>query len=426
MRSNGSTKARIVACTVLVMGCVEPAAQARQVTVKEADSADVRTVTIDGPIDAVPEWTVADAPLTEIGGDASSLLGQVGAVELLADGQVLIYDEQSRDLRIFTASGQVARLVSHAGDGPGEVEALAQLSLTPGDTIYAFDPELSRISAFSHDGDFLRAIPVRPDFAGPGTRVLRAWALDSDRFLLYGIGRSEGGLFQDPPHRAPQERILQVHSGTDTELGAPIQFIGEYNVRGTRGEVRSPFSNQPFVTVNAGRILYGSGLAYELLVRDFALGPIQVIRWPGQKEPLTAAMVATVRDSMNATSGQLRRVDPAALEWLVQALFQPDVVPETLPAVGAALLDEQGRIWVSRFAPCTDVADLMRGVDGSWHQESAWHVLAPDGSPLARVRLPSNARLLAVRGDRLAVVTRDSLDVQHVRVLQLEEWSDAH
>lgn len=64
-------------------------------------------------------------------------------------------------------------------------------------------------------------------------------------------------------------------------------------------------------------------------------------------------------------------------------------------------------------------------MDDAWHQEHAWHVLRPDGSPLARVTLASNSRIAAVGDARVAVVVRDSLDVEHVQVLALPDTMQA-
>lgn len=46
--------------------------------------------------------------------------------------------------------------------------------------------------------------------------------------------------------------------------------------------------------------------------------------------------------------------------------------------------------------------------------------LDADGHPLARVELPPNSRLAAVRQDRVALVVRASLDVEHVQVFMIE------
>jgi hypothetical protein len=83
-------------------------------------------------------------------------------------------------------------------------------------------------------------------------------------------------------------------------------------------------------------------------------------------------------------------------------------------------LDENGRIWVARFRPSDDLPMAMVGGYEQWHEDDVWHVLDPDGSPMARVRLPPRTRLLDVRSDRVVVVTRDGLDVEHVRVLAID------
>lgn len=91
-------------------------------------------------------------------------------------------------------------------------------------------------------------------------------------------------------------------------------------------------------------------------------------------------------------------------------MFMESFVPERLPALSAAKVDELGQIWVSAFRVSTD----------RWNQSNAWHVLDPEGRPRARVQLPARSRLVAVRSDRVAVVTLDDLDVEHVRVLEIE------
>ncbi len=110
----------------------------------------------------------------------------------------------------------------------------------------------------------------------------------------------------------------------------------------------------------------------------------------------------------------------------MEAIFHPDVLPEALPALSSALLDESGGIWVARFRPVTDMRERSSGNTLlNWHQEDVWHVLDSNGSPIARLRLPTRTRLLAVRSDRVAVVTRDDLDLEHVRVLAINRAGEA-
>jgi hypothetical protein len=109
---------------------------------------------------------------------------------------------------------------------------------------------------------------------------------------------------------------------------------------------------------------------------------------------------------------------------MMEDFFRPELRPDSVPAVSAALLDDDGRIWVERFQPHRDFDEFLQASSGGghhWNQESVWHVLAPDGVPLARVRLPPATRLRAVRADRVVVVTRDELDVESVRVFAIDK-----
>ena len=74
-----------VALAVMLMSCGEQAASVGEIIVTETDSAGIRTVTISGPIAALPEWTLSETPLTEISGKASPFLGRVGEVAFLGE-----------------------------------------------------------------------------------------------------------------------------------------------------------------------------------------------------------------------------------------------------------------------------------------------------------------------------------------------------
>lgn len=133
---------------------------------------------------------------------------------------------------------------------------------------------------------------------------------------------------------------------------------------------------------------------------------------------MTPDLIHRVRESLATSPRRTGSVDPAAFRWLFDAVFRDGLVPDRLPAIGSVLLDEEGRIWVSRFLPPSDLGSLLAGEE-PWSQEHAWHVLGQDGSPLARVRLPPMGRLVAATGDRVLMIMRDSLDVESVVVLPL-------
>jgi hypothetical protein len=79
------------------------------------------------------------------------------------------------------------------------------------------------------------------------------------------------------------------------------------------------------------------------------------------------------------------------------------------------MLDESGRIWVCAYAPSPE----------TWNEAERWHLLDRDGEPVARLRLPTQARLVAARENQIALVVRDTLDVEHVRVYDLVPTGEA-
>lgn len=381
-------------------------------------------MTISGSIAALPEWTLSETPRTEISGGGPPFLGSVGEAAFFGEDGLLVNDRQASVLRSFGADGRTRRIMASAGDGPAEIRSVTQLSVTPGDSVYAFDGRHSRFLVFGPDGEFVSTLPVDPEFAGPESRVRSAWALGSDRFVLYGYVLAPGELSMAPtelPTRVQREGVFQIFSADGVASASGVRFPGESIVQWVGGgRSGSPFWNPPIVAVHGHRIVYGTGLAYELMVRDLDLQPVMGIRWLDQQEPLTPSRLRAVRGPMSASIPELRAAAPEAADRVIDALFDPANLPAALPALGSVLLDEAGRMWVSRFRLSEDIRFAMTGGYVQWNEEDVWHVLDTDGTPIARVRLPAETRLLAVLSDRVLVVARDSLDVETVRVLEIQ------
>lgn len=396
--------------SALIVGCSEASELRSPIAVSESDSSGIAVVTISGAVEDLPEWTLSSNPVTEVSGKAPPFLGRVGEVEILPDGRLLIEDDQTDELRIFDRSGRVSKLVGGSGDGPGEFQSLTELTLTRGDTAYTYDRRHYRISIFGPRGELVDAIFVGRERAGAGSLVLDAWATDSEHLILHSLGPLESAPRHGRPYRDQRDAILHSLDAGGRERRPPVRFTGGYSIEGPHGDAPGPFANEPFVSARAGRVLHGSALDYELTLRTPRLEPVRVIRWEGWRRPLGEQTVQAVRDTLELRYAELEDIRPELYEMLIGALFAPELLPDSLPALGSAFLDERGRIWVSRFRPT-----VYR-----WSQEDVWHVLDPTGRPLARLALPPHSRLTAVRGDRAALVMRDSLEVEHVRVFEIE------
>ena len=418
----------LVGCTGLASGCgaesrptvAGQAGEEQEIVVTRTDSAGVEIVTIAGSVSTLPEWSLSEVPLTEVSGNAAPYIGRVGEVAFWGERGLLVEDRMASQLYAVETNGGW-HLLAGTGDGPGEIRGVAQLSVLAGDTVHAFDYGPYRISEFGPDGQFLNSIPVDPGVAVRGTTVRDAWALGSGRFLLFG---GNLGDWPPPPGQVQlvvPEGVIRIISADGTPQVSPLWFPGDpYVVIDGPRTTLSPFWNRPFVAVGGGRILHGSGLDYELALLDDSLRPTRLIRWLDWRESLSGDVLDALRDTIDVGFASMRTRFPAAAEQRVDAIFHPDVLPDLLPAIHSALLDEDGRMWVARFQPFEDLGERNSGNNLiQWRQEEIWHVLDVAGLPIARFRLPARTRLLAVQRDRVAVVTRDEFDVEHVRAFAI-------
>jgi len=418
---------RILQATLVagLAGCAAQPARNADISVAEADSAGIRIVTISGPVETLPEWGIHNPPATFVDGNAPPFLGEVGDVALLEDGRVLLYDLQAHEVRMFGPDGREIRLLAAAGDGPGEVRAVTALSATMGDSVFVFDVRHGELSVFDVTGALARSISVPAEFAGPNTYLRSARALGSDRLLLYGFAIGVQAPPDDPPIRFPRDAIVQIRSANGHEALASTRFPGGYSLRAALGEVGSPLANRPFISASDGTVVHGSGQRYELTFSGYDLKPFMVVRWPDLEVTASDDILRDLRAPMETELADLREAAPDIANNLLEALFDASVVPDSLPAVASAVLDNRGRIWVSRFRPATMLPAARTGEYAQWHQEDLWHVLGSNGYPLARLRLPPNTRLVTVRDNHAVVVSRDALGVESVGVFDIDTGSGA-
>ena len=370
-------------------------------------------VTISGDVSDLPLWRLADLPDLEISGAAAPYLSSIGEVAFLSDGTVLVVDNQSDELRLFDATGSVKRLLGGAGQGPGEFQQLTTLTVTAGDTAYAYDRRLQRVSIFEPDGELVRTFPVSYEDGGYNTRANGVWAVDSEHLLLHRSSPYDSASSVPRPRRDQRDVVLFALDGAGHVRKSPIRFTGGYSVDFDTGDGRALFSNRPFIAVSSGRIVHGPAVDYDLTVSSPNLQPVRIVRWSDWREPLTEEAIQAARTLVEASLEEFRAARPVLIKTIIESTFSPNVLPSFLPALGKVVLDENGRLWVSAFRPTTDL----------WNEAEAWHILDQNGHPLARVRLPTNARIAAVREDRVALIMRDSLEVEHLRVFRLLETS---
>lgn len=401
----------ILLITALSTGCGElPRDGINELSVVESDSAGATIVEVSGRLSDLPIWTVVGEPLLQVYGDSSPVFGAIGEVALLDSGSVMVEDDQSSRLYRIDSGG--ARLIGRAGDGPGEFRDIEVLTVGRGDTVYAYDRHQNRLSILDASGQLVRTIPIDPALSNDGTTPIGVRAFDSDHLILHGRSPRDPAIVTGQTVRDQRHELLLALDGSGSpKSGRPVRFQGGYNILGDGIIIVSPFANVPLIASGPGRVVSGSGIDYELMLHGPALEPLRIIRWADWPTLISASMIESVRAEAEEAFAGMRAQDPAAVDRILDAMFREELLPEHLPVLGAALIDNRGRIWVSEFRPATR----------RWDEAEAWHVLDRDGAPLARLRIPTSSRLVAARGDTIVLVIRDEMDVQNLQIHELVE-----
>ena len=378
------------------------------------DSAGVRITTIARAPSTIPEWRLAPAPervLTGAESGDSAALSFVGAVRWLADGGLVIADVGATRLLIYDSTGAYRRTLGRRGAGPGEFRDVSSVSVVAGDTFTTFDGSLRRLSIWHPTTGFIRQIGL----VDAGS--LEAWPADAWLWqdslvvvLQLAITPRPAVATGETVRRWPMRAHLTLRDQSGRVLRTSPTFDGMYTGIFATGDTRLPFSNEPFVAVARDRVYFGSGATFRLsyVTAEFVLGG--EVRWPTQQEELTRAEIEQVREE--AYELMVQRLPPERARARLAMNFLPEILPEHRPEIGRVLIDPDQRLWVERFEALRLGSRLQKPGD-------RWTVLAPDGKPIARLLLPPNTRLEGIRGDRVAVVQRDSLDIQTVAIYSL-------
>lgn len=110
-------------------------------------------------------------------------------------------------------------------------------------------------------------------------------------------------------------------------------------------------------------------------------------------------------------------VPPAA----VQAISSRMRIADEFPALAAAHVGPNGRVWVQRVAIPSEAEEDEAPLDPMNPGSPDWDVFEGAGRWLGTVRLPERFTMMAIRDDALYGVVRDALDVQRVVRLRLED-----
>jgi hypothetical protein len=383
----------ILSLVAIGLSACETAVPAPPVVVR--DSAGLRIVESMGPVRFAAPLSVGP-PTFSVGsveGAAPYLLSRVVGAMQLPNGDIVVGNGATNELRFYDASGDFIRSEGREGEGPGEYAYLRALGRCREAGFIAFDLNW-QMNAYDEEGRFVERTTLRaPDGISPYNV-----ACDPEgRILILGWGRAAMQGPQVGFYESRDRLVLTSATGEiDTEFG---EWLVSERIGALTGSRPHPAGRATVLAIHDGTVYAGSGERFEIATYDLDGTPRGIARGAGAPLPVTdsvkqAYLELQLERAQPERQASIRR-EMAGWEW-----------PTSLPAYTALRVDPHGIAWLRDFRLDPDEAET-------------WRLLHPVEGYLGDVPLAAGASLLDVGADHLLVLRRDALGVESVQRLPL-------
>ena len=334
------------------------------------------------------------------------LFAGINAGALLADGSVVVSDQQHFRVQRFSAEGEHLWSRGQPGEGPGEFR---NVRIAEGcaseESIVVYDIWTTRVYVFDKEGNLVdeyrflyNGLPLRDFACAPSGRL---------GFMGSSVGIGEEGV-------EPGELFRALLSLGSAELGDTATTTLRERIPGREQRLLGPGDAMPGSTWTHDVVLaatdegvwLGTSEDYEVELIDWTGETILRIRWEGPELAVTQEDVDRYRDALEESyrdddDPNWRARFESTWDW------QSEIVPDVFPAYHRLLVGDDGVLWVHDY--------IRPG------ERSEWLAFDPDGTWVRSLVLPPRTRLLDIGPDWALVRTRDDLDVQRVEVRSLVE-----
>lgn len=347
---------------------------------------------------------------------------EIGPATVDRDGQIWVLEFQDQTIRVYSPTGDLIRVLGGRGEGPGEFQMVGRTWGVVGDTVWAIDVLLSRITLFDRQGTVLSTgryerIPV-PLQGGRQTGQVRPRALRSDGLFSSSMSgftsqrdAEESAVGAQDTVRVP--RVLYDPSGVvvDTmgwDLFPPrtseTQWLEAGGVRypvplppsadplqidlaETRWIIERPVAQSEEPPVfritrygGPGDTIFAETCSYH--PQPYPAEVLDSVAWENAQSPFGARIGAPEGADVHAVLGALR----GAMEF-------PDFQPPVQGGIGG----DDGTLWLER-----------EDMGGETHR---WLVIDADGTPRGHLHLPRNWTVSWVNADGFLAIEPDEFDV---------------
>lgn len=341
-------------------------------------------------------WTLAPDPLLDL---AESGAGEAHEFHRVADmlrtddGDLVINNGGTQQVRVYDATGRSLRSFGGAGDGPGEFWSPGVVSYRGGRLVTVFS--YRRATLLHLDSGLVRVeSPAAQPFRSPVANT-----------FTWGIG---------VPHLDNPPILSQLHR--------PLLPVVRWNDGGVVDTIATVQGSESFVELSGDDVIDARPIMGKTMhlsptpEGDLVVGTGEMLEHKrlaqGGSEVVLVARVLGV--DLTASKREVARERELRLgpnpSALVRSIVERLPDPATKPAYQRMLVDGAGNVWAGEFL------GLLRR-DAS----QKWYVWDADGVWLGIVEMPPRFELFRVGVDEVLGVWRDGNDVEHPQVLRLNK-----
>jgi len=307
-----------------------------------------------------------------------------GGLEVDDTGRIYVGNRSSNRIQVFNSTGRYLSSVGGEGNGPGEFNGITEIKIQ-NNQLFAFDFLQFRTTVFSLDS--LNMVEVKNAYLNraPNIEELQGrfsngyHLIDEERFLVRYVEQIANANVGTPKYNLDKIRpgnyyIVnsegEVVSEQLFELKSQKNITADVEGRHIWNFMPLPFLNQPLIYISDdGHIV--SANSDEPLIQLFAPNGeyLRAFYLQLEKRPL-------IMDELLSMYGGESKVN--------QYLLQNAELPDTWPAIGDFIMDDENRLWISTI---TD----------SDNRTYTWWVLKDTGELLTTFRWPRNRTIEKIK-----------------------------
>jgi hypothetical protein len=330
------------------------------------------------PLENELETSIDLIPETTYGNIEEVIIGRVVGVVVDAHGRVYIGDFDSKTIHVFQDDGSYHTSIGREGDGPGEFRGISQMRIGD-EKIHVFDWNQQRIHAFSIETLEL-SHTTSLDFEEERNVDLSGWMANSfyvqdDENYLVRFSRP---FRPDNMHEERTYRLYKVSSEGRMQSDMILELpVGEALInRDIRMVMGVPYSRNALVEISGETI-------YKLWTEDLAI----------RKYDINGRFLSAFYYSVNKSRLSREEVLEQYEHEQMRQMIRNATLPETWPAVGNYLIDDENRFWISRIIDERDAYE--------------WWVLEANGELITRFTWPRSKSIRQVKHGALYTLETD-------------------